>query len=142
MIAADIRDADRKEMLALGTTVEDALAEGLAHSDLAMTGLLDGVPVCMFGVSPLNIILGRGTPWMLATNRLEIAQVAFLRACRPVVKWMRESYPNLANVVHANNATAIRWLRWLGFRFCKDESGKLVDFNVNGHRFHVFMMGY
>ncbi len=143
MIAADIRDADRKEMLALGTTVEDALAEGLAHSDLAMTGLLDGVPVCMFGVAPSDILLGRGIPWMLSANAIEQAQLQFLRACRPVVARMRERYPHLRNIVHSENATAIRWLKWLGFRFVsEDEGGRTpLAFQVNGNHFYLFSMG-
>src|SRR3546814_3570757 len=60
VILADIRPADVAEMTALGTTPERAMRQGLARSDWTATGLLDGVPVCMFGVAPVNLMLGRG----------------------------------------------------------------------------------
>lgn len=141
-ILADIRPADVVEMAALGTTPDEALREGLQRSDWAMTGLLDGVPVCMFGVAPRNVILGEGTPWMLAARGIESAQVAFLRACRPLVLDMLTIYPRLANAVHCENRPAVRWLRWLGFRFRDDETGRAIEYGINGHRFHVFFMGY
>src|SRR3546814_8896994 len=58
-------------MTALGTTPERAMRQGLARSDWTATGLLDGVPVCMFGVAPVNLMLGRGAPWMLAATGLD-----------------------------------------------------------------------
>ncbi len=140
-ILADLRPSDAAEMAALGTTAEDAMRMGLSMSDWAMTGTLDGEPVCMFGVAPQNYLLGFGTPWMLATTRIESSQVAFLRACRPVVQRMLETYPSLSNVVHADNAMAIRWLRWLGFTFHINANGSPATFVVNDEPFHLFAMG-
>lgn len=122
-------------MRALGTTVREALDDGLKRSDWALTGLIDGEPVCMFGVAPVSILNGEGAPWMLGTEQLEQAQVAFLRACRGVVADMERTYPRLMNVVDARNTVAIRWLRWLGFRF--DES----QYQIGGHAFKVFRKG-
>lgn len=139
-IVSDIRPADEAEMAALGTTPEDAMRVGMQRSDWTMTGLLDGVPVCMFGVSPQCVLLGRGTPWMLASNALERFQVKFLRSCRPVIARMRQTYPSLANVVHSENVVAIRWLRWLGFSFHSDDEGDPVPFEFDGHVFYVFTM--
>lgn len=141
VILSDLRSSDAAEMAALGTTAEDAMRMGLSMSDWSMTGMLDGDPVCMFGVAPQNYLLGFGTPWMLATTRIESAQVAFLRACRPVVQRMCETYPSLSNVVHADNVMAIRWLRWLGFTFHLDSEGAPATFVVNGEPFHLFAMG-
>jgi len=134
-IVADIRPADVAEMEALGTTPERALREGLALSDWSATGTLDDVPVCMFGVGCHSVMGGIGRPWMLAANGLERAQVPFLRACRPVVRAMQDSYPRLINVVDARNTTAIRWLRWLGFKF---DIGRQI---VGGQEFVGFRLG-
>src|SRR3546814_18604389 len=79
VILADIRPADVAEMTALGTTPERAMRQGLARSDWPDTGLLDGVPVCMFGVAPVNLMLGRGAPWMLAATGLERRPFEILR---------------------------------------------------------------
>lgn len=138
-IESDIRPADVLEMRALGTTTRDAMQQGLGLSDWALTGLLDGIPVCMFGVAPFDVLLGKGVPWMIAANGLERGQMQFLRKCRPVVGWMLESYPNLSNLVHAENAIAIKWLRWLGFVFVADpDTGRPMEFNVNGFAFNAF----
>lgn len=134
-ISARAREADVAEMAAMGTTVSEALADGLRRSDWALTGLVGGEPVCMFGVAPVSILNGEGAPWMLATDGLERAQVPFLRSCKPVVREMERSYPRLLNVVDARNTVAIRWLRWLGFRF--DET----DYRIGGHLFRVFRKG-
>lgn len=134
-ILADIRPADVDEMAALGTTPERALRGGMAVSDWTMTGVVDGVPVCMFGVAPQSVLSGIGRPWMLAATGLEAAQVPFLRASRPVVRAMRASYPRLINLVDARNAVAMRWLRWLGFRF------DIGSQWVGGHEFIGFRSG-
>lgn len=143
VIAGDIRPADAVEMEALGTDPAAAMREGMARSDWTMTGLLDGVPVCMFGVAAQNVVLGHGVPWMLSANAIERAQLKFLRACRPVVARMRESYPSLRNVVHAENHTAIRWLRWLGFRFLSEDAqgSRHLVIPINGNDFYLFSMG-
>lgn len=130
-----IRAADVAEMAALGKTPEEAMRGGLASGDWTMTGLLDGVPVCMFGVAPISVLNGIGAPWMLATDGLEAAQVPFLRTCRPVVREMLASYPRLINLVDERNTVARRWLRWLGFQFDLDP----LDFN--GQTFLPFRLG-
>ena len=145
IIAADARMGDITEMAALGTTVSAAMVDGLERSDWALTGMIDDVPVCMFGVAPRSIILGEGVPWMLSANGLERAQVKFLKACRPAVKAMTNSYPRLMNFVHADNRVTIKWLRWLGFSFAppnwpKDEA--LPRYSVNGQPFLLFSIGF
>lgn len=134
-IAARARPADAAEMAALGKTVASAMESGLKVSDWAMTGTLDGVPVCMFGVAPVSLLNGIGAPWMLAAEPLEAAQKTFLKLCRPVVSEMARCYPRLINVVDERNTTAIRWLRWLGFRF------DMPALLVGGHPFLPFRRG-
>src|SRR3546814_12541897 len=92
------------------------MRQGLARSDGTATGLLDGVPVCMFGVAPVNLMLGRGAPWMLAATGLdrmpfEILRHEFLPACDEAVDVMRAHYRFLFTVVHQRNRRALRWLR-------------------------------
>lgn len=134
-IAANARAADVQEMAVLGLTVERALQGGMQVSDWSYTGLVDDVPVCMFGVAPRSVLTGEGIPWMLGTNGLEPAQVPFLRLCRPVVTAMQAAYPRLANVIDARNTVAMRWLRWLGFRF--DDA----PVHLNGQTFLIFRKG-
>lgn len=121
------------------------MRDGLRRSDWALTGLIDDVPVCMFGVAPKSIVLGEGLPWMLAANGLERAQVKFLRACRPAVRAMVSSYPRLLNFVHADNHVTIKWLRWMGFSFAPPDwprDQELPRYLVNGQPFLLFTMGF
>lgn len=133
-IVADIRESDAVEMRLLGTDPESALLEGLRTSQWARTGLVDGVPVCMFGVLCENYLLGRGVPWMLSANGIERVKRRFIVECRSVVAEMRATHPVLGNIVHAENVRAIQWLKWLGFDFYR-------DIELNGATFKVFGTG-
>lgn len=116
LVAPRVREADRAELWASGrSTPEQALAYGFSHSSSAWTGFVDDVPVCMFGVAPVSLLGGLGSPWMIGTDAIEAHQFAFLRRCRPCVEQMRSLYDVLVNWVDDRNVVAHRWLRWLGF---------------------------
>jgi hypothetical protein len=134
-IAADARQADVDEFAALGATPTMAMEVGMKASDWSGTALFDGVPVCMFGVEPVSIITGLGTPWLVTTNRLMQHERQFIRHCRPVVDAMQRSYPRLSNLVADDNTAAKRWLRWMGFEINKR------PINVNGALFRQFRKG-
>ena len=115
-IAAAMRAADRAEVAAShGHTPEQALESSLAASTAAWTGLIDGEPVCMFGVGPISILAGRGAPWMLGTEHLERWPRTFLRRCKACVSAMLAVYPYLENYVDDRNDKSKLWLAWLGF---------------------------
>lgn len=134
-LCADARPQDVDEMHAMGTTFEDALRQGVELSTWAVTGCVDGVPVCMFGVAPGSVLNGQGVPWMLGTNALVRHEKAFLRRCKGVVAAMLRTYPRLLNVVDERNDKARQWLAWLGFRFDPH------SFQLGSHRFRVFRAG-
>lgn len=120
-LAAAMRQADREEVdAAHGHTAEEALAASLAGSTRAWTGLVDGEPVCMFGVGPISVLAGRGAPWMLGTDRLERCPRTFLRRSRTCVAAMLAVYPWLENYVAEKNTVSIAWLRWLGFTLAEE----------------------
>lgn len=98
-------------------------------------GLADGRPVCLFGVSSNTALSFTGTPWMLATDELELHQKPFIRRCRPVMAEMKEEFDLLRNWVDARNTIAIRWLEWLGFEVHEPQ-----PFGVEGLPFHLFEM--
>jgi hypothetical protein len=113
-IAAHVREQDREELQELyGQTPQEVLEYSFRVSRGAWTGLVDGVPVCMFGVVELSREVGR--PWMIGTQELDRHAVTFLRRCRGHVEAMKRRYGRLENYVDARSAMAVRWLRWLGF---------------------------
>lgn len=90
---------------------------GLRTSVRAWTAMLGDTPVAMFGLTPVSLLRGMGTPWMVGTNQLERPRLQrdLLRLSRPCVAEMQTLTPFLFNVVDDCNGQAKRWLRWLGF---------------------------
>lgn len=117
-IAENIREADKLElMLAAMISPVDALSQSLERSDMAWTGLIDSVPVCMFGVVPLTALGNIGSPWLISSRLIDVHAHTFLVRCKRVVVMMAQSYDLLVNWVHEDNIAAIQWLNWLGFDF-------------------------
>lgn len=119
LVAADVRDADRVELWAQArATPAWTLEQGLRRSVLCFTGVVDGEPACMFGVTPYCTLLGQGVPWLVGSNRLAAwsAQKALLALAPAYIAQMHAAFPLLVNAVHDENAAAKRWLRRLGFK--------------------------
>lgn len=132
-----VRAADRDELRAsTNHSPEEAMEAGLAYSDQAMTGLIDGVPVCMWGVVRESLVMNMGVPWMVATSLLDKNAATFLRHCKGPVLAMLGDYDTLINHVDARNVKAIRWLKWLGFKVEREP----VEYGVEKLPFHRFSM--
>ncbi len=135
-LAANMREADINEVAASGRTPCRALADSLADSAAAWTGLVNGVPVCMFGVNPSGLSAGAGSPWLLGTPEIERYALTFLRLNKGYVARMLGLFPHLVNYVDARNHASIRWLKWLGFKL--DPSA--VPFGIFEMPFYRFEM--
>jgi hypothetical protein len=117
-IASNMREADREELRsAWCMTPLDCMFHGLRYSEKTWTGLIDGVPVCMFGCVPASILGNVGRPWMVGTNSLDKYPLVFLRRCKRegCLAEMLERFDRLENYVDVRNKRAIQWLMWLGF---------------------------
>jgi hypothetical protein len=115
-IANHMREADRLECMAMaGKGPHAALTDSLAASVYAWTGLVDNEPICIFGVSPRDLLAGVGSPWLLGTHGIGGIALAFLRRNQAYVRRMLDIFPVLENYVDVRNHLSIRWLGWLGF---------------------------
>lgn len=140
-IAAQVREEDRAELWAAGCiTPLDCMFHGLEHSRKSWTGLLDGEPVCMFGVVPSSILGNVGRPWMVGTRHLDAHPFVFLRRCRGYIREMREGFDRLENHVDARNERAIEWLTWLGFEM-DPAAEKVGPFGLPFFRFGMRGLG-
>ena len=121
-IAANVREADRQELWDYALLKpEEALHTSLKSSTLAWTGLVDGIPLCMFGVGPFSMLTDSGFPWMIGTKNLDQYAMTFLRRNKKMVHVMLKYYSRLGNWVSMENTVAIQWLKWLGFQFGQPE---------------------
>lgn len=115
-IADDVREPDRLELEeGCGQSVASALTIGLRSSVKAHVICWDDVPLAAFGDVSHSPCAGIGIPWLISTNAIEHHPRQFLRACKPLLGFMRVRHPTLLNYVDARNTVAIRWLEWLGF---------------------------
>ncbi len=122
-IAANVREADRLELWNYALLKpEEALRKSLDASVCAATGMVDGIPVAMFGIATANPLSDVGLPWLIGTSDIERHQMAFLRRNKDVVKIWLSCYARLENYVSCDNAKAIQWLKWIGFKFDEPQS--------------------
>lgn len=114
-IAENVRAADVDELWAsVKLTPYEAMVNGSKWST-AFVLLVDGSPVCAFGVVPYSVLTKFGAPWMVGTNDLDRCAVDFIRHCKTDLVGFFGEWDRLLNVVDARNAKAVRWLKWLGF---------------------------
>lgn len=128
-LAANMRLDDRRELEAMSGAValadrEDAMLDLLAKSrGLARAALVDGQVVTAWGVVTQTLIAPVGHPWMLATGQIldpHFSRV-FLKRCKAeFLATIPPHVSSLWNLVDCENEIAIKWLKWMRFRF-KDE---------------------
>lgn len=117
-IAASMRPMDVKECeVVLGAPPREALSQCVAKAEWASVAEVDGKPVCIFGLTDDETSLDGGFPWMLSTDAIERHARIVLTVAPRFVGEMRAARERLANIVHAHNHSAIRFLKWCGFAF-------------------------
>lgn len=117
-LAANLRDADRWELMAAGhTDHRKAIADSLTLSTHAAAALIEGRVAAIFGLAPLSLLTGVGAPWLLGTDLVTQHRRALMRLAPAYIGAMLRAYPHLVNLVHADNEFAVRWLRRAGFTF-------------------------
>ncbi|MCK0554655.1 hypothetical protein KFO32_16565 [Pantoea ananatis] len=135
-LVSNVRQADIEEFESgWSMTPTQVLEYGLNRSAFCWAGLIDGEVVAVFGVTPASILTGYGTPWLIASDKLETHSRVFIRHSRPLLAGILESFPRLENYVDARNIAAKQWLHWLGFKL--DEPAPA---GPNGMLFHRFTL--
>jgi hypothetical protein len=135
-VASNMARADIEEVAALGMGPYRALRDSFDRSAVSWTGMVDEMPVCVFGVCPVDILAGIGSPWLLGTEKIKKHAKTFLKLNREYVPKMLEMFPTLMNIVYARHVRAIAWLKWLGFRFDPEP----IPVGVWGEDFYRFHM--
>ena len=117
-LALNMREMDVRECwLVGGVGPREALATGVRDSLWTYVAEIEGKPVSMFGVAPDGLLGDDGAPWMLSVEGVERHARTTLLCAPRFVRAMSDSFERLANVVHADNRSAIRFLTWCGFAF-------------------------
>lgn len=131
-LAPRMRAADRLEVWASNHLLPfEALVRSVGRSRESWAVERAGRCVCLFGVVPINLLMERGSPWLLGSDELHDIRIPFLRHSRPVIDRLLERYKVLTNWVHVENTLSLAWLRWLRF-----EIGEARPYGVDGLLFH------
>lgn len=116
MLAADLRPSDAHEIIAaagpdtLGT-IRSAISSS-SHVTVAEHG---GRLVSIFGLAPVSLVSGIGSPWMLGTPALANLRCPLARIARRYIAEGLAIYPVLSNWVDDRNTESIKLLSWIGF---------------------------
>lgn len=129
-----LREADRKEILAAGTSSPlGALQEGFRGSEECFTVELHGKPVAMFGILQNPHELFSGVVWLLGAEEFMNCRREIVKYSKGWVDYFHSLYPKLCNMVWAGNEKHIRWLKWLGFEFSEP-----IPLGPNDEPFYYF----
>jgi hypothetical protein len=115
-----LRQADRAEVKA-GTRRSPQeivpLSFALSTACFAICKEGDDRPIALYGVSPQHEGPCKdGIVWMLCSPRIKEVSKSLLRSAPDLVRELQQYYPKLHNVVHARNATGVKWVRAAGFQ--------------------------
>ncbi len=117
-VVENMREIDRIEChYQTDMSPEDALSFSFLESQLKMTiAGDDDKSIGLCGV------YGDGCIWCIGTDKMfdnKRYRIQLIREGRKWVDNLLESYKILYNIVYAENITAIKWLKALGFTFVK-----------------------
>lgn len=93
----------------------DVTLGAVRQSSHAWTWLVEGRPVCMFGVVPRDILGGVGMAWLLSTDDIALDRRTFLLGSKVALAELLKIYPTLEGYVDARFTQSVRWLTRLGF---------------------------
>lgn len=134
-VAAHLRRADLVEVHALTSRpVDEALRISIDYAREAyIARLADGEAVAVLGAG-YHAVGDVAVPWLVATDRIGEVTRPFMDLSRRFIAHLRGSHAWLENLVHADNAPSIRYLKALGFGFAP------VQTLPNGAEYRRFMM--
>jgi hypothetical protein len=136
ILAANLRPSDLAEARAYGDIdVLAGIRSSVNRSLLCWTGLADGQLGAIIGVTPISMVGGVGSPWMMGTPVLDQHSRVLIRKTPEYIARMLKAFPHLTNFVHTKNVTSVRWLRRLGFTL-----HEAVPYGAPGEFFHPFEM--
>lgn len=133
-LSENLRDADALEAsLASGLPLLTVLQSSAVVSPDAALVEVDGVPAAVFGTVPVTPKV-HGV-WLLGTDAITEHWIPTLRVSRGLIRalFLSSGADFLFNFTHHENATHIRWLRWVGAELFDP-----VPYGINGELFIPF----
>lgn len=114
-----MREADRIECQAYGRSPKDALRFCLRSASVALTAVDEetGRPLAMMGLSPVSIMTGEASIWMLGVDDVFHFARDLIVVGPVMIDWWLTMFKTLENKVALDNDRAIRLLSHWGATF-------------------------
>lgn len=98
--------------------------------------LINGRPEMIWGVRRKGLLTSDDEIWMLRTEEPEKYGLRFARESRRQLCELvqKSGLSRFENIVHRDNEVAIRWLKWLGFRFDRKVGRKWLHFQATAEQ--------
>lgn len=133
-LAADLRPDDAAEIAATGETPLEALVRSLEASDYARAAVAeDGAVLALWGTTPLTLVGGVATVWLLTGNAVERHKLSMLRIARRETAFMQSRYFCIGNMIDERYVKAQSFARALGFEL----AGEATEFGADGAPFRA-----
>ena len=137
ILREQMREEDRRETALLGGDFMQRLSFGILAGPAFYACTEAGEAVALFGCVPDQDI---GVPWLLCTPRIALFPRETLLTGRRLVRQWLTSHALLSNLVHRDNAQAIRFIRALGFTVAPNpvamKGGEFFMFFLTREEFH------
>lgn len=118
MRAMDVLECE----IVAGLAPREALASCVAGAAWSSVMEIEGEVVCAFGVTEADFYGDDAAPWMLCAEGVERHAKTILTLTPRFYGEMQQGRERLANLVHAHNRSAIRFIKWCGFEFGEEVS--------------------
>jgi hypothetical protein len=82
-------------------------------------------------VLPDSLTATSGSPWLLTSADLKDAKVAFAKASRHYIPYLRNRFTYLHGWCYERNTVSLRWLKWLGYTIAVEPTTA-----ENGNRYY------
>lgn len=119
-LVANLREGDRREVERYcgGTEAGKAHIRALvSDGDVARVGLIDGEVAAIWGARAGSALGRFGSVWCLTTGVVDRHRKTFVRESRREYEALLDRFGSVEVVTDVEYGKAIRWMRWLGFRF-------------------------
>ena len=133
-----LQDRDELESIhGLEMDFSEVLDRCVSKSIEAFVLEVNGVPVCMFGISWFNEKKNSVCPWLLGSEALHLEGKELVKKGKEcVVRWSKK-YDTLINFVHSENMKTVKWLSRIGFKIHTP-----VKYGVYGEEFFPFTINW
>lgn len=121
-LAFKLRQLDKYEIAINGHSPLDALINPFRFTREGVntyTVLNDGNVLAMFGVVSKRNNIKHGSVWMLSSEELDKHWYYFTKRTKKWVDYFLSDYEYVSNYITKEHKTNIKWLKWLGFSFKK-----------------------